>query len=93
MGENKLGKVPYIAPAIFKPEPLWTGKQLITALLKIIRLSEQNPKEKEYLGFNMQSKIKLPAEIFGPFGKEETQVLTLIINNNISLNLKYIKIF
>ena len=37
--------------------------------------SDSDDPEKENFGLNMESKTKLPAEVFGIFGKEETQVI------------------
>ena len=34
--ENKIPKIFTLPPAIFKPKPLWTGKQVISTILKNI---------------------------------------------------------
>lgn len=51
-------------PAILKPIPLWTGKQLITAVLTIIRNGRP--------GINMEAKSRTKANIVG---QEESEVL------------------
>lgn len=43
--------------------------------MKVIVTSDSDDPEKENFGLNMESKTKLPAEVFGIFGKEETQVI------------------
>ncbi|PXF42286.1 DNA-directed RNA polymerase I subunit rpa1 [Gracilariopsis chorda] len=51
-------------PAILKPRPLWTGKQLISAVLSIIRNGRQ--------GFNLEAKTKAQANIVG---NEESNIV------------------
>ena len=56
-----------IAPAIWKPRALWTGKQIIsTVLLNITPLGSK--------GLHMSSKAKVSAEAWGDQGKEEGTV-------------------
>lgn len=43
--ENKLQRVQTLPPTILKPRPLWTGKQVITTVLKNIVISGMTRKE------------------------------------------------
>lgn len=56
-----------VPPAIWKPKPMWTGKQIITTILKNII----PPGSK---GLYMASKAKVPASAWGNQGKEEGMV-------------------
>lgn len=51
-------------PSILKPRPLWTGKQLISAVLSIIRNGRQ--------GFNLEAKTKAKSNIIGD---EESKII------------------
>ncbi len=51
------------------------GKQLISNILKVIVTYDRSSDSSPPIGLNMESKTKLPADVFGLFGKEETQVL------------------
>lgn len=51
-------------PAILKPTPLWTGKQLITALLSVVRRGRP--------GIHLASKSRVKADLIGP---EECKVI------------------
>ena len=48
---------------------------MISNILKVIVTSNSDDPEKENFGLCMESKTKLPADVFGIFGKEETQVI------------------
>ena len=48
---------------------------MISNILKVLVNSNSEDPLKETFGLNMESKAKLPAEVFGIFGKEETQVV------------------
>ncbi|KAH7058738.1 DNA-directed RNA polymeras-like protein I subunit [Macrophomina phaseolina] len=56
-----------VPPAIWKPRPLWTGKQLITTLLKNIKPVTHGP-------LTMTSKSQTPADRWGQ-GSEEGTVI------------------
>ncbi|KAF5333685.1 hypothetical protein D9611_002553 [Ephemerocybe angulata] len=56
-----------LPPTIWKPKPLWTGKQIISTVLK-------NVTPKEYEGLNLKAKTKVPGGLFGKDSKED-QVL------------------
>lgn len=45
ISDNKLARVTTMPPTILKPKPLWTGKQVISTVLKNIVISGMSPKE------------------------------------------------
>ena len=45
ISDNKLARVTTLPPTIIKPKPLWTGKQVISTVLKNIVLSGLSPSE------------------------------------------------
>ena len=55
-------RIELVRPAIQKPRRLWTGKQLVTNLLKII----VNNKDKGVIGLNMASKSRIQGDYLGP---------------------------
>jgi DNA-directed RNA polymerase I subunit RPA1 len=57
------GKIQTLPPAIIKPQPLWTGKQVVSTVLK--NLTWGKPQ------LNMTSKSKVPAKLWGPNAKDE----------------------
>ncbi|CDZ97905.1 beta and beta-prime subunits of dna dependent rna-polymerase [Phaffia rhodozyma] len=57
------GKIVTVPPTIWKPQPLWTGKQLITTLL--LNIKPLNAK-----GLNLESKNKVKNELWGPHSKD-----------------------
>lgn len=63
-GSTRILTVP---PTVFKPEPLWTGKQVITSILL-------NLKPKNVPGINLKSKNKIKDDYWGK-GSEENTVL------------------
>ncbi|KAK8438623.1 hypothetical protein ACI3LY_001322 [Candidozyma auris] len=63
-GSSRILTVP---PTIFKPEPLWTGKQVITTILL-------NIKPKGVPGINLESKNKVKDEYWGN-GSQENRVI------------------
>nr|POE52001.1 dna-directed rna polymerase i subunit rpa1 [Quercus suber] len=67
-GHCASGRVETVPPAIFKPKPLWTGKQVITSVLKNI-----TPATHE--GLNMAGKSTTSASLWGAAGKEENNVI------------------
>mmetsp|Transcript_1987 Transcript_1987/g.2788 ORF Transcript_1987/g.2788 Transcript_1987/m.2788 type:complete len:1737 (-) Transcript_1987:583-5793(-) len=67
-----------LPPAILKPRPLWTGKQVISTLLYHLRVvaSDQSPQKISLLpGISIERKSKLPAT---GFGVEQEEHLTII---------------
>ena len=77
--DNKLPRIQTLPPQIIKPKPLWTGKQVISTVLKNIVLSGRSKKEAQELqklcGMNLESKSRLAAKEWGPLGKEEGEVI------------------
>ncbi|TPX35899.1 DNA-directed RNA polymerase [Synchytrium microbalum] len=66
-----MGRVIMVEPAIWKPKPLWTGKQVISAiLLNLTHSNDRNP-------LNLRSKARIPAKSWGPSAPEEQTVLVL----------------
>lgn len=85
-----------LKPAIIKPKQLWTGKQLISNIIKlIVNLSDESSKKE--LGLTMRAKTKVPASYLGEAAKEESEVLVfhnellkgLIDKNQIGSNSDY----
>jgi DNA-directed RNA polymerase I subunit RPA1 len=73
---EQLPRIISMPPTIIKPQRLWTGKQAISTILKNIVVQEDKElKEKKLQGLNLDSKSKLPASEWGPFGKEEGDVI------------------
>jgi DNA-directed RNA polymerase I subunit RPA1 len=64
------GQIVTLAPAIIKPCPLWTGKQVISTILENI-----TPPDRDFL--NLKSTCKIPAEAWGPSAPEERGVLIM----------------
>ncbi|RCI04863.1 hypothetical protein CU098_005024 [Rhizopus stolonifer] len=57
------GKIQTLPPIILKPQPLWTGKQVLSTILKNLTWGSAQ--------LNMTSKSKVPARFWGPNAKEE----------------------
>ncbi|KAK0190723.1 hypothetical protein F5146DRAFT_1045469 [Armillaria mellea] len=53
-----------LPPTIWKPRPLWTGKQIISTVLKNI-----TPRDR--LGLNLTAGTKVPGKLWGPSSKED----------------------
>jgi DNA-directed RNA polymerase I subunit RPA1 len=66
IGRN--GRIVTVPPALIKPRPMWTGKQVITTVM--INLIPEN---RDLL--NLKSKAKIPAKAWGPSAPEEQEVL------------------
>lgn len=62
-GHTTSGKIITIPPAIIKPVPMWTGKQVITTALLNIK-----PLDRE--GLNLKSKNKIKNDYWGPHSTE-----------------------
>ncbi|KAJ2162963.1 hypothetical protein GGF46_000149 [Coemansia sp. RSA 552] len=63
------GKVQLLPPAIFKPKPMWTGKQVVSTLLLNLTWG--------YAPLNIISKNKVNKNYWGPDAAEEERVLIL----------------
>lgn len=64
--KTKSSRIRFDPPTIYRPTPLWTGKQVITSLLN--NLTAGNPP------LNMTSKTKIPSESWGMDSKLEGSV-------------------
>ena len=74
--DGKLNKIITMPPTIFKPRPLWTGKQVVSTLLKnIVNHEGSDYKKNKIQGLNLDSKSKLSAKEWGPIGQEEGDVI------------------
>ncbi|TIC01852.1 beta and beta-prime subunits of DNA dependent RNA-polymerase [Wallemia mellicola] len=62
------GRVHLLPPAIWKPQPLWTGKQIISTVLKNITPSNAR-------GLNLESESKVKAEYLPAWGSNENKVI------------------
>ncbi|KAJ2998867.1 hypothetical protein HDV02_003977 [Globomyces sp. JEL0801] len=62
------GRICTLPPAIMKPVPRWTGKQVISTILLNMTPKDQNQ-------LNLVSKSKIPAKQWGPTAPEEQTVL------------------
>ncbi|KKK14769.1 hypothetical protein P175DRAFT_0522137 [Aspergillus ochraceoroseus IBT 24754] len=60
-------RIQLVGPAVIRPKPLWTGKQVITTILKNIMPHDR-------AGLNLKSKSSTPADRWGP-GSEEGDVI------------------
>ncbi|KAF5321315.1 hypothetical protein D9619_000650 [Psilocybe cf. subviscida] len=56
-----------LPPTIWKPKPLWTGKQIISTVLK-------NITPRDYEGLNLDAKTKVPGKLWGGDSKEDKVV-------------------
>lgn len=82
--ENSLMRVE--PPTIYKPERLWTGKQVITSILKTIvdaiarsRFAKDADFQKSYKGINFNSKAKTPGDAWGGVLDDDKEESTVII--------------
>ncbi|KAJ2681855.1 hypothetical protein H4R19_007247, partial [Coemansia spiralis] len=63
------GRVQLLPPAIFKPRPMWTGKQVLSTLLLNLTWG--------YAQLNLMSKDKIGKKLWGRTAAEEERVLIL----------------
>lgn len=76
MEDGKLSKIITMPPTIIKPTPLWTGKQVVSTLLKnIVNHEGSDYKKNKIQGLNLDSKSKLSAKEWGPIGLEEGDII------------------
>lgn len=66
-GHSSTSRIITVPPTIFKPQPLWTGKQIITTILL-------NIKPKDVPGVNLKSKNKIKNDYWGE-GSKENEVI------------------
>ncbi|KAH7916295.1 hypothetical protein BJ138DRAFT_1219726 [Hygrophoropsis aurantiaca] len=59
-----LGRLVTLPPTIWKPRPVWTGKQIISTVLKNITPTYAD-------GLNLDSKAKVPGHLWGKESKED----------------------
>ena len=63
-------------PTILKPRPLYTGKQVVSTILKnIVNQEGEEFVKNKISGLNLDAKTKLSAKEWGPFGAEEGDVI------------------
>ncbi|KAF2747026.1 DNA-directed RNA polymerase I subunit RPA1 [Sporormia fimetaria CBS 119925] len=67
-GHTTSGTLLTVEPAILKPRPLWTGKQIVTTVLKNLRPAE-------YPGLTMQSKSQTKKAFWGPKSEEQDFII------------------
>jgi DNA-directed RNA polymerase I subunit RPA1 len=67
-GHTTSGTLLTVEPAIWKPRPLWTGKQIITTVLKNVRPAE-------YPGLTMASKSQTSQKYWAPNSEEQTVIV------------------
>ncbi|KAI9691321.1 MAG: hypothetical protein M1820_009742 [Bogoriella megaspora] len=67
------GRLVTIPPAIMKPKPMWTGKQVMTTILKNLRPTDKSD-GLPYPGISLESKSQLSADQWD-IGSEESDVL------------------
>ncbi|KAJ1915101.1 hypothetical protein H4219_004493 [Mycoemilia scoparia] len=63
------GKIMIVPPAIIKPRPMWTGKQLVTTVLLNLTYG--------YQPMNFRGQCKVPGKYWGINSKEEEHVLVM----------------
>jgi DNA-directed RNA polymerase I subunit RPA1 len=61
-------------PALYKPQHLFTGKQLISTILKTLVSCEMNQEADQKKGLYMDKGSKIPADIFGISAKDESML-------------------
>ncbi|KAH7091322.1 hypothetical protein FB567DRAFT_271864 [Paraphoma chrysanthemicola] len=67
-GHTTSGRLETVEPAIFKPRPMWTGKQIFTTVLK-------NIKPAEYQDLTLTSKSSTSGKLWGPNSEENTVII------------------
>jgi len=67
-GHTTSGTLLTVEPTIWKPRPLWTGKQLVTTVLENIR-------PREYEGLTMTSKSQTNGKLWGSDSEEQMVVV------------------
>ncbi|KAF2823082.1 DNA-directed RNA polymeras-like protein I subunit [Ophiobolus disseminans] len=67
-GHTTSGKLETVPPTIWKPQPLWTGKQLFTSVLK-------NIKPAEYQDLTLTSKSTTSGKFWSPTSEENNVII------------------
>jgi DNA-directed RNA polymerase beta' subunit len=67
-GHTTSGTLETVDPTIWKPQPLWTGKQIFTTVLK-------NIKPAEYQGLTLTSASSTSGKLWGPGSEENTVII------------------
>ncbi|KAF1973318.1 DNA-directed RNA polymeras-like protein I subunit [Bimuria novae-zelandiae CBS 107.79] len=67
-GHTTSGTLLTVEPTIWKPRPLWTGKQLVTTILKNIQPAE-------YHGLTLTSKSQTNGKLWGNESEEQTVII------------------
>ncbi|KAL1642152.1 hypothetical protein SLS61_009813 [Didymella pomorum] len=67
-GHTTSGRLETVEPAIYKPVPLWTGKQIFTTILK-------NIKPAEYQDLTLESKSSTNGKLWGESSEEQAVVV------------------
>ncbi|KAL0488349.1 DNA-directed RNA polymerase I subunit RPA1 [Acrasis kona] len=84
-------KIELQPPAIMKPKPLWTGKQVISTIMKNIITHYHHVEfstDDECLGFNLDCKTKIKANMWGSHHEEgvvvirDSELLTGVLDKN-----------
>lgn len=67
-GHTTSGTLLTVPPAIIKPRPLWTGKQIVTTVLKNVRPAE-------YPGLTLTSRSQTSQKFWGPNSEEQNVII------------------
>jgi DNA-directed RNA polymerase beta' subunit len=67
-GHTTSGRLETVEPVIYKPKPLWTGKQIISSVLK-------NIKPAEYQDLTLESKSSTNGKLWGPHSEEQKVII------------------
>ena len=96
ISRNMIDKIVLLPPCIVRPKLLWSGKQVISTILKSLSKSSKYAKIFEGKGLNMDHKSRINRQIFGePHALEEfvvirdDELLTGILDKNQIGNSEY----
>jgi DNA-directed RNA polymerase I subunit RPA1 len=67
-GHTTSGRLETVEPAVLKPRPMWTGKQIITTILKNIKPAEYQP-------LTLTSKSSTNGKLWGQHSEEQTVIV------------------
>lgn len=73
--QKRIKKIRLPAPNFIKPKPMYTGKQVISCVLKNIVEGEDDYLQAGFQGLNLESKSKISSDEWGPLGKEEGNIV------------------
>jgi len=65
LNRNQIDKIELLPPCIFKPKPLWSGKQVISTVLKSLSKTSKYNKIFDGKGLNMEHRSKIPDNMWG----------------------------